>query len=151
MGRVYGKGKGIAKSSLPYKRRAPQWTKMKPEEMVEQICKLSKKGLSPSQIGVVLRDSHGVAQSRWVTGAKILRVLRGKGLAPEIPEDLYHLIKRAVSIRKHLERSRKDKASKYRLILVESRIHRLARYYRRKKQLPATWKYQSANAAAIVS
>jgi hypothetical protein len=31
------------------------------------------------------------------------------GLAPEIPEDLYHLIKKAVSVRKHLERNRKDK------------------------------------------
>lgn len=28
-------------------------------------------------------------------------------MAPEIPEDLYHLIKKAVSIRKHLERNRK--------------------------------------------
>lgn len=36
----------------------------------------------------------------------------------------------AVSMRKHLELNRKDKDSKFRLILVESRIHRLARYYR---------------------
>ena len=62
------------------------------------------------------------------------------GLAPEIPEDLYHLIKKAVSIRKHLERNRKDKDSKFRLILVESRIHRLARYYKKTKKLPPVWK-----------
>jgi hypothetical protein len=36
----------------------------------------------------------------------------------------------AVSMRKHLELNRKDKDGKFRLILVESRIHRLARYYR---------------------
>jgi ribosomal protein S15P/S13E len=47
------------------------------------------------------------------------------GLAPAIPEDLYMLIKKAVSVRKHLERNKKDKDSKFRLILVESRIHRL--------------------------
>jgi ribosomal protein S15P/S13E len=29
------------------------------------------------------------------------------GLAPEIPEDLFHLIKKAVSVRKHLERNNK--------------------------------------------
>lgn len=46
-------------------------------------------GLTPSQIGVILRDSHGVAKVQRVTGAKILRVLKSKGLAPEIPEDLY--------------------------------------------------------------
>ena len=33
----------------------------------------------------------------------------------------------AVSIRKHLDKNRKDKDAKFRLILVESRIHRLAR------------------------
>jgi ribosomal protein S15P/S13E len=57
--------------------------------------------------GVILRDSHGVAQVRFVTGNKILRILKAKGLAPDLPEDLYHLIKKAVSIRKHLERNRK--------------------------------------------
>lgn len=62
------------------------------------------------------------------------------GLGPEIPEDLYHLIKKAVAVRKHLERNRKDKDSKFRLILIESRVHRLARYYKRTKKLPPTWK-----------
>ncbi len=63
-----------------------------------------------------------------MTGNKILRILKSKGtcvyifsrsmrsmlsfanisgLAPEIPEDLYHLIKKAVSVRKHLEKNRK--------------------------------------------
>ena len=34
------------------------------------------------------------------------------GLGPSIPEDMYHLIKKAVSVRKHLERNRGDKDSK---------------------------------------
>jgi small subunit ribosomal protein S13e len=151
MGRVYGNGKGISSSALPYKRRSPSWLKLKSEDVVETILKLAKKGLTPSQIGVQLRDSMGIPQVKSLTGSKILRILKVKGVAPEIPEDLYHLIKKAVSIRKHLERNRKDKDCKFHLILVESRIHRLARYYRRSKQLPASWKYQSASAAAIVS
>lgn len=84
-----------------------QWLKLTTENVKEQIFKLAKKGLTPSQIGVILRDSHGVAQVRFVTGSKILRILKAKGLAPDLPEDLYHLIKKAVSIRKHLERNRK--------------------------------------------
>uniref|UniRef100_A0A9I9E201 Ribosomal protein S13 n=1 Tax=Cucumis melo TaxID=3656 RepID=A0A9I9E201_CUCME len=32
-----------------------------------------------------------------------------KGLAPEILEDLYHVIKKTVSIRKHLERNRRTR------------------------------------------
>ena len=41
--------------------------------------KLAKKGLSPSQIGVILRDSHGIAQVKAVTGNKILRLLKANG------------------------------------------------------------------------
>lgn len=102
-------------------------------------------------VGVILRDSHGVAQVRFVTGNKILRIMKAMGLAPDLPEDLYYLIKKAVAIRKHLERNRKDKDSKFRLILVESRIHRLARYYKTKGVLAPNWKYESSTASALVA
>lgn len=101
--------------------------------------------------GVMLRDSHGVAQVRFVTGKKILRIMKAMGLAADLPEDLYYLIKKAVAMRKHLERNRKDKDSKFRLILVESRIHRLARYYKTKSVLPPNWKYESSTASALVA
>jgi small subunit ribosomal protein S13e len=103
------------------------------------------------QIGVILRDSNGIAQVKSITGNKIVRLLKKNGLAPEIPEDLYMLVKKAVSIRKHLEKNRKDKDSKFRLILNESKIHRLSRYYRECKKLPANWKYQSATASTLVA
>ena len=73
------------------------------------------------------------------------------GVAPELPEDLYHLIKKAVNMRKHLEINRNDTDSKFRLILVESRIHRLSRYYKTQAVLPPTWKYQSQTASALVA
>jgi len=106
---------------------------------------------------------------RFVTGNKILRILKSngqctcfslvalltrvgaEGLAPAIPEDLWHLIKKAVSVRKHLETNRKDKDSKFRLILIESRIHRLARYYKSKQQIPPTFKYDSATASTLIA
>lgn len=89
------------------------------------------------------------------TSAKLLYTLPPShttaGLAPEIPEDLYCLIKKAVNVRKHLERNTKDKDSKFRLILIESRIHRFARYYKRTRQLPPNWKYDSATASTLVA
>jgi len=151
MGRMHSGGKGIAGSSLPYKRTPPSWLKAKASEVVEHVHKLAKKGLTPSQIGVILRDSNGIAQVKSVTGNKILRILKAAGLAPNIPEDLYMLIKKAVAVRKHLERNKKDKDSKFRLILIESRIHRLARYYRTARKLPASWKYESSTANALVA
>merc|ERR1712144_162285 len=96
MGRMHSKGKGIARRSLPYKRSAPSWVKQSASDCVKEICAMAKKGFTPSQIGVVLRDSHGIPQ-----------------------------VKMAVAVRKHLEKNRKDKDSKFRLILIESRIHRL--------------------------
>ncbi|KAI3658252.1 hypothetical protein MP638_006107 [Amoeboaphelidium occidentale] len=151
MGRMHTKGKGIASSALPYRRTPASWLKITPDEVCDLICKHAKKGMTPSQIGVLLRDTHAVAQVKNVTGNKILRILKSNGLAPEIPEDLYHLIKKAVAVRKHLERNRKDKDSKYRLILIESKIHRLARYYKTAGQLAPNWKYESSTASTLVS
>jgi len=73
MGRMHSKGKGISASALPYSRNPPSWLKTTPDQVAEQIIKLAKKGATPSQIGVVLRDSHGIAQVKIVTGSKILR------------------------------------------------------------------------------
>ena len=99
MGRLHSKGKGIADSAIPYSRAPPAWLKTTPDQVVDQICKLARKGATPSQIGVVLRDSHGVAQVKVVTGMcraedfktndfvltmragnKILRILKSEGM-----------------------------------------------------------------------
>merc|ERR1711939_485956 len=146
-------GKGISRSARPYVRTAPNWLKnlYSADDVKGHIVKLANKGLTPSKIGVVLRDSRGIANVNSLAGNKILRILKAKGLAPKLPEDLYHLIKKAVAMRKHLERNRKDRDSKFRLILVESRIHRLARYYKTKRVLPPNWKYESSTASALVS
>lgn len=74
MGRLHSNGKGISASTLPYSRTPPAWLKTTPDQIVDQICKLAKKGATPSQIGVVLRDSHGVAQVKIVTGMYLLSV-----------------------------------------------------------------------------
>jgi small subunit ribosomal protein S13e len=79
MGRMHTPGKGISSSALPYRRSPPSWLKTTGEEVCEMITKLARKGLTPSQIGVALRDSHGVAQVKSVTGNKILRILKSNG------------------------------------------------------------------------
>lgn len=48
--------------------------------MEDNICKFAKRGMTPSQIGVILRDSHGIAQVKSVTGSKILRILKAHGI-----------------------------------------------------------------------
>merc|ERR1711879_811662 len=108
---------------------APKWLKATPEEVCDQIYKFAKKGMTPSQIGIVLRDSYGVAQVKSVTGNKIVRILKSVNLAL----------------------NRKDMDSKFRMVLIEARIHRLVRYYIRAGQLPPSFKYEADKASAIVS
>ena len=150
MGRMYSSGKGIARRCLPYRKSPPSWVQISTNDLVDQIIKLAKKGTQPSQIGVTLRDSYGIPQVKGVTGSKILRILKKAGMAPAVPEDLYYLIKKAIAIRKHLEKFRKDKDAKFRLINTESRIHRLARYYRNVKAIAPTWRYQSKKADTLI-
>lgn len=54
-------------------------------------------------------------------------------------------------MRKHLDKFRGDTDAKFRLILIESRIHRLSRYYKTVKGLPPNWKYESSTASTLVS
>ncbi len=118
--------------------------------MIELVCRLARKGNTPSAIGAMLRDGSGIPIVRFVTGKKVTRILKAKGLAPSLPEDLYFLIKKAVAMRKHLEKHTSDNDQKYRLVLVESRIYRLSRYYKRTGKLAASWKYEASTASSLL-
>ena len=139
-------GQGYIFATLQFMRWAPSWFKLKPEDLQKQVGKLAEK-YDALVVVVTLKDGFGVPQVRLVTGIKFLRILKKEGFAPSIPEVLYFFVKRAKSIQKHLGKNRNDKISKFRLILVESCIHRCARYCRRVKFLPASWKYMSATAS----
>lgn len=81
MGRMQckGKGKGISSTVTPFKRRAPRWVAHTPKTIVELITAMAKKGLSPSQIGVQIRDNQAVPSIKLLTGQKIVRVLKKNG------------------------------------------------------------------------
>lgn len=104
MGRMQckGKGKGISSTVTPFKRRCPKWVSHTPKTIVDLIVTMAKKGMSPSQIGVLIRDKEAVPSIKLLTGQKIVRLLKKNGCAPEMPEDIYSLIKKAVNIRRHL-------------------------------------------------
>ena len=136
------KEKGKSHSTRPVREGPPSWLRYKPEEVENLVAELGRKGYPPSMIGIILRDQYGIPLVKQITGKKITQILREKGLAPEIPEDLANLIKRAIKIRRHLEEHPKDYHSKRGLQLVEAKIHRLAKYYKRTGVLPPDWKYE---------
>ena len=114
---------------------------------VAQAVQLAKAGLSAAQVGQHLRDSFGIPSARALTGKRLSRC-SGERISPEIPDDLQALLKRVVHLQRHLETHPKDLANRRGLTLMESRIRRLARYYRQHKRIPETWRY-SATAAAL--
>lgn len=145
MARMHSKGRGVSESTVPYNRVRPHWVTQTKEEVVETILSLSRKGLMPSEIGKIMRDEYAIGHVRNVTGMNILQILRAHGLAPAIPEDLGALLDKRAGILSHLNTFQNDKSARYRLNLVESRMYRLARYYKRKMVLPASWKPGSAS------
>jgi len=134
--------KGRSGSTRPVEMVKPEWVKMSPEQVEELVVSLYRKGYPPSMIGTILRDQYGIPSVRAVTGKKLTKILEERGLAPQIPEDLANLIKRAIRVRRHLEEHPKDYHSKRGLILIESKIHRLVKYYKRVGKLPPDWEYK---------
>lgn len=150
MARMHSRKKGKSSSKRPPKMALPDWCNKSVDEIEDVIVRLSKEGKSMSMIGMVLRDSYGVPLTKLVTGKTVSQILKERELFPKIPEDMIALIKRAVNLRKHLEESPKDFHSKRGLILMESKIRRLAKYYRRVGILEPKWKYDYRNAAMLV-
>lgn len=150
MSRIHSRRKGRSGSQRPYPLTKPSWVTLDPEEITEEAVKLAKSGASAAQVGTTLRDSYGIPSVRAVTGHRLTPLLKEKGIAPELPEDLQALIKRVVHLQRHLAQHPYDNSNRRGLQLMESRIRRLAHYYRRRKVLPENWSYTAASAVLQV-
>ena len=72
-----------------------------------------------------------------------------KELKSPIPEDMYNLMKKAVSLHRYLDGNKKDAKAKHGMELLESKIRRLGKYYSRKGVLQKGWKYSIEDAKLI--
>ena len=150
MSRIHSGRKGRSGSHRPYPATKPGWETLDAAEITEEAVKLAKTGQSAAQVGTALRDSFGVPSSRVITGKRLTELLASNGVKPDLPEDLQALLKRVVHLQRHLETHPKDLSNRRGLSLMESRIRRLARYYRQTKKLPPNWSYTSAGAVLQV-
>jgi len=106
------------------------------------VIKLAKEGNSTSRIGTILRDRHAIPLVKPITGKTITKILKEAQLAPSMPEDLGNLIGKAKSISVHYEKNKTDLNNKRSLQIIEAKIHKLSRYYKREGKLPSNWKYE---------
>jgi small subunit ribosomal protein S15 len=142
LARLYTHKRGRSGSTRPVNKKPPSWFKYTPEEVEALIAKLAKEGNSPSLIGAILRDKHGVPLVKPVTGKTVSQLARASGQNPKVPEDLNNLFGRAQRLRKHMEKNRKDYHNKRSLATVESKIHRLVKYYKARGRLEPEWEYK---------
>ena len=138
-------------SKKPIKRTKKVWLRYSDEEVEQLIIKLAKQGYTQSRIGTILRDTYGVPDVRTILNKKIGKVLEENKLKPKLPEDLLNLIKKELNILKHLEINKKDMPARRGLLLTESKINRLVKYYKREGALGKDWVYNREQAKLLVS
>ncbi|MDA4120995.1 MAG: 30S ribosomal protein S15 [Thaumarchaeota archaeon] len=141
MARIHSHRHGKSHQTRPTSKSPPTWVTTSPEEAKSAILKLAKEGVSPSKIGMALRDDYGVPLASRLLGQSVGEVLAEGKAAPKIPQDLQDLIDRAQRVQKHLETHKADRKNVHSLELVEAKIYRLAKYYKAKGILPQDFKY----------
>ncbi len=136
---MHSRKKGKAGSRRPHGDK-PAWTSYSEKEIAKLAQKYQKQGKSTSEIGMIMRDTYGIASVRAITGKKIGAHLDAAGLKKEIPEDMMDLIKRLVAIQTHIEKNKQDQTAKRGRLLTDSKIRRLEKYYKSTGRLSKEWK-----------
>ena len=149
MARMHSRKRGKSGSAKP-KDSDLSWVRYSPEEIEKLIIKFGEKGLQSADIGRMLRDTYGIPDVKRLVGKKISQILKESNNYTELPEDLFNLLKKAVKIKKHMESNKKDLHSKRGLKLTESKIRRLAKYYKAKGHIEQKWTYNIEKAKIIV-
>jgi small subunit ribosomal protein S15 len=143
MGRLHTHRHGKSHTIRPSILHVPSWITLSPKEIEELIVKYSKDGLTPSQIGLKLRDQHSIPLVKPITKKSVGEILKENDLQAEMPEDLDNIVRKAVGLQKHLKTNKGDNRNVRSLELIEAKVHRLSVYYKRIDRIPKTWKYKS--------
>jgi len=142
MGRVHTHRHGKSHSIRPVT-PGSSWVSQNSAQVEELVEKYAKEDLSPSQIGIKLRDQHAIPLVKTITKKTLLQILQEKKLKPELPEDLDNIVKKAAGLQKHLKTNKADNRNVRSLELIEAKVHRLSVYYKRTGKLAKNWKYKS--------
>jgi len=141
MARIHAHTRGKSHSSRPVTVTSPTWLTASPSEITSLIVSLAKNGLSPSEIGLTLRDMHGIPLAKPIIGKTITQVILENDIKRDMPEDLDHLVQKAVGLQRHLRSHNSDHRNVRSLELIEAKIHRLSKHYKLTGKLPKNWKY----------
>ncbi len=141
MARIHVHTHGKSHSIRPTSKSSAPWIDQGQEEIASLVVNMSKDGMSPSEIGLNLRDVHGIPLAKPIIGKSITEVMADNNIQSDMPEDLEHLVRKAIGLQTHLRVHNSDRRNVRSLELVEAKIHRLSKYYKRVGKLPQNWKY----------
>ena len=134
MARMHTRRRGTSASDKPATDEPPEWSDVEPDAIEEHIVELAEQGYDPAHIGIKLRDEGvqgtPVPDVKAATGKKVTEILEEHDAAPDLPEDLRHLLEKAVRLNEHMDENGQDHQNKRALQNVESKIRRLVAYYR---------------------
>jgi small subunit ribosomal protein S15 len=143
MGRLHTHNHGKAHSIRPIESKFSSWVKQDTKEIEDLVIKYTKDGLTPSQIGIKLRDQHAIPLVKPIINKTISDILEQNDLKSEIPEDLNNIVTKAVGLQKHLKSNKNDRRNIRSLELIEAKVHRLSMYYKKIGRISKNWKYKS--------
>ncbi|MDE1861133.1 MAG: 30S ribosomal protein S15 [Candidatus Micrarchaeota archaeon] len=150
MARMHTRKIGKSKSRKPPVEEAVLPHGVKQEDIVKAIVEYSKQGMHQAQIGQRLKEQHSVPYIKHMFNKRLTAILDENGFKHDIPQDLMDLLKKAVTLRKHLERNHGDMHNKLSLQRTEMKIWRLSNYYKGTGKLPGDWKYDPQKVALII-
>jgi small subunit ribosomal protein S15 len=143
MARIHAHTRGKSHSTRPVSPSPPTWLDMTSGDVSSLVISLSREGLSPSEIGLNLRDYHAIPLVKPITGKTITQLLSDADVKKELPEDLEHLVEKAIGLQKHIKNHNTDHRNVRSLELIEAKIHRISKYYKRTGRLSRDWKYSA--------
>ena len=151
MARMHSRKRGKSGCTRPARLEKPPWVELSSEEVENEVVKLARRGHPKSMIGTIMRDSRGVPLVKVVTGKRITQILEENEIEAPLPEDLANLVRKALSVRKHLETNHKDLEARKGLQRTESKIYRLIKYYKKKNVLAPDFKYDPEKIRTLVA
>ncbi|WP_254543652.1 30S ribosomal protein S15 [Halomarina pelagica] len=134
MARMHTRRRGSSGSDRPTADEPPEWSDVDAERIEERVVELAEQGHDPSVIGIKLRDEGvqgtPVPDVKLATGKKVTEILDEHDASEDLPEDLRHLLERAIRLREHMDENPGDYQNKRALQNTESKVRRLVNYYR---------------------
>ncbi len=131
---MHTRRRGSSGSDNPAADEPPEWSDVDADDVEERVVELAEQGHDPSVIGLKLRDEGvkgtPVPDVKNATGKKVTEILDEHDAGSDLPEDLRNLMARAVRLREHMAENQQDAQNKRALQNTESKIRRLANYYR---------------------